>query len=389
MLHLINNGVSLLGSVWAVEGISVYFTALKNIFLVVVVVMHYKLQKNQEQGHGLETVNVFYVFVILSNRNCQTNLFFQTEIAVTPFAVCLCAANRDKTTRTVFPFRFTTRASRGCYETTTYSPLVKSLIMYVYFSKTFEFKIGIHFVPHPGYTCRLVHGLKEHQLHSVRFLQGFATITGLQTFNDSPLYAIATRPRIILKLNVKELWWKEHSLAQHESPCFWTPFKRTAKWKARGENKRVTKEEFFHGTSLKHKKWQSFPLNEHISTAPALISCTFCSLASFRIYIWQVFPYWAGSLPQRGWCEHIGNRHILLMLSGGKDRIGLCSTEGTGDRDEGDMNGVCAPVVSASARPGVCADVFSSSCGFTCNFVCTHSGKSCCFSAHADRQSLG
>lgn len=35
---------------------------------------------------------------------------------------------------------------RGCYETTTYSPLVKSLIMYVYFSKTFEFKIGIHFV---------------------------------------------------------------------------------------------------------------------------------------------------------------------------------------------------------------------------------------------------
>lgn len=157
MLHLINNRVSLLGSVWAVEGISVYFTALKNIFVVVVVVMHYKPQKkNQEQGHGLETVSVIHVFVILSNQNCQTNLYFRTEIAVTPFAVCLCAANRDKTTRTVFPFRFTTRATRGCYETTTYSPLVKSLIMYVYFSKTFEFKIGIHFMPHPGYTCALL-----------------------------------------------------------------------------------------------------------------------------------------------------------------------------------------------------------------------------------------
>lgn len=46
---------------------------------------------------------------------------------------------------------------------------------------------------------------------------------------------------------------------------------------------------------------------------------TFASIfVPFALYIWQVFPYSLRSLPQREWCEHIGNRHILLMLSGGK-----------------------------------------------------------------------
>lgn len=133
-------------------------------------------------------------------------------------------------------------------------------------------------MPHPGYTCAILFvALKNTNFIVYDSCEDLQPSLGCRLLMI-PLCAIATRPRIILKLNVKELWWKEHSLAQHESPCFWTPFKRMAKWKARGGNKRVTKEEFFHGTSLKHKKWQSFPLNEYIYTALALISCTFCSL---------------------------------------------------------------------------------------------------------------
>lgn len=42
----------------------------------------------------------------LSLRNCQTNLHLQTEIAVTPSAVCIRTANRDKTTKNIFFLSF-------------------------------------------------------------------------------------------------------------------------------------------------------------------------------------------------------------------------------------------------------------------------------------------
>lgn len=208
----------------------------------------------------------------------------------------------------------------------------------------------------------LVCGLYER--HCAIFLWGSAAIAGLQTF---PWYPFVRR----LQADPQLFWswtWKRkimkrtltHSLLRSVSHLvFWSLLYSAAKWKACGEETKGWQEKcvsflfvffFFPPRRLQvlktGEKWQSLPPKRmqirrlRLNLLHLLLPGTHSEFTSGRC-----FHIERGARPRWGRSQHIGNRHILLTASGGKDRIGLCSTEGTGDWDEGDMNGVvCACV---------------------------------------------
>lgn len=143
----------------------------------------------------------------LSLRNCQTNLHPQTEIAVTPSAVCIRTANRDKTTKNIFFFFFTSRVTWVCYEMETYSPCLWSVWT------------SLCDIP-----VRLCSHRRAADISMIPFCTPFASGSA-----------------IVLKLNVKEKNNEKNThsltLTQRESPCFFflSLLYSAAKWKPCGE----------------------------------------------------------------------------------------------------------------------------------------------------------
>lgn len=128
--------------------------------------------------------------------------------------------------------------------------------------------------------------------------------------------------------------------------------------------------------------WQDFrKVNITSSVALIFLYLFFALWASFRIYIWQVFPYSPRVSHPSG--SSLSTQVIGTLLHSccqGKGRIGLCSTAGTEDPDEGDMICLhvctCAFIVlGTSAWACAYVHVFSCLCVFMCEYVCVHIGE--------------
>lgn len=136
------------------------------------------------------------------------------------------------------------------------------------------------------------------------------------------------------------------TLTQRESPCFFESAIKCGEMKGlRGGNKRVTREVYFFSFCFLFfppPTAQSFKNRREVTVAASEVDAEIRRLRLNLLHLLlpgthseftsgRCFHIERGARPRWGRSQHIGNRHILLTASGGKDRIGLCSTEGTGD----------------------------------------------------------